>query len=217
MDNNEGLDNMAELGQIERLAVEDFKGKRKLYCVPNIYFISEAPEDYTGLVERYWNEVSQHLERLESAGKVKKIFCESIFVQGEEAFGTLERLNKKALQIVKKRTEEGAVLLPVEREEIFGPYIDWGNCLNVVRTKEVFDKIYDFFKELSDRRFKYIQSVIEANLVEGEAGLLIMRDEDRARLQFPNDIEVFLITPPTYDDILKWFRERMKDMKEIID
>jgi hypothetical protein len=199
---------MAELGQIEKPSAENFAGKRKLYCVPNIYPIKDAPDDYTGLVERYWDEVTQQIEKLESAGKVKKIFCESIFVQGQEAFNALERLNEKALQIVKKRTEEGAVFLPIEREDIFSPFIDWANCLNVVRTKDVFDKVYEFYTELSERRLKYIQNVIEGSLSEGEAGLLIMRDEDRIRLQFPNDIEVFLVTPPSYDDILRWFREK---------
>lgn len=202
---------MAELGQIERPAVKNFSEKRKLYCISNIYPIKDAPDDYRGLVERYWDEVAQQIERLEAAGKVKKIFCESIFVQGGEAFDALEKLNEKVLQIVRKRVEEGAVFLPVEREEIFGPFIDWTNCLTVVRTKEVFDKVYEFYNEFSDRRLKYIQNIIETNLSRGEAGMLIMRDEDRVRLQFPDDIEVFLVTPPSYDDIVRWFREKMKE------
>jgi hypothetical protein len=52
-------------------------------------------------------------------------------------------------------------------------------------------------------------NLIESKLLEAEAGLLIMKDEDRSKLQFPKDIEVFLITPPSYDDIMRWFRERM--------
>ena len=39
-----------------------------------------------------------------------------------------------------------------------------------------------------------------------------MKDEDRAKLQFPSDIEVFLITPPSYDDIIRWFREKWRDI-----
>ena len=56
--------------------------------------------------------------------------------------------------------------------------------------------------------------MIEGNLAEGEAGMLIMKNEDRAKLQFPSDIEVFLVTPPSYDDILRWFREKAKDFNE---
>jgi hypothetical protein len=56
--------------------------------------------------------------------------------------------------------------------------------------------------------------VIENNLAVGETGLLIMRDEDRAKIQFPKDIEVFLVTPPSYDDIMKWFREQLKTKRD---
>ncbi len=202
---------MAELGQIERPSAESYIGKKKLYCVPNVYPVKDAPEDYTKRVDKYWDEVAPQIEKLEAAGKIKKVFCESISVQGEEAFDALAKLNGRALDIVKKKVEEGAVLLAIESEEIFGPFLDWANCLNVVRTKEVFSKVLEFYMELSDKRLQHAGEVIRSNLLEGEAGLLIMRDEDRVKLRFPADIEVFLVTPPSYDDILRWFREKMKE------
>ncbi len=202
---------MPELGQIEKPSVESFKEKKKLYCISNVYPIHDAPTDYTALIDKYWNEVIQQTERLELAGKIKKIFCESIYVQGEEALNTLSKINEKALQIIKKKIEEGAVLLPIENKEIFGPFLDWANCLKVVRTPGVFTKVFEFFTEISDKRLQHVIIMIENNLSEGEAGMLIMRDEDRAKLQFPADIEVFLVTPPSYDDILRWLRNKMKD------
>jgi hypothetical protein len=178
-----------------------------------VYPVKDAPDDFARLVNRYWEEVLQQTERLEAAGKIRKIFCESISVEGEQAFDVLADMNEPAFRIVKKKVEEGAVLLPIESEEIFGPFLDWSNCLHVVRTKDVFAKIFEFYKELAEKRLQHIASAIEENLSAGEAGLLIMRDEDRARLQFPSDIEVFLVTPPSYDDILRWMRERMKELQ----
>ena len=102
--------------------------------------------------------------------------------------------------------------MPIETEDIFGSYLDWGNCLQVVRTKSVFDKIFEFYTESFKKRTEHILSVIESSLSEKEAGLLIIKDEDRVRLQFPQDIEVFLVTPPSYDSILKWIRNRLKEM-----
>ena len=55
---------MAELGKIEKPSVESFTGKRKLYCVPSVYPVKDAPDDYAGLVGRYWEEVLQQRERL---------------------------------------------------------------------------------------------------------------------------------------------------------
>ena len=205
---------MAELGQIEKPGTESFTGKRKLYCVPNIYPLYDPPDDFKELFDRYWNEVDQQIEKLEVAGKVKKIFCEMVYTEKEEMMEILGRFNERVQQIVKKKVEEGGTLLPLEDKEIFGPYIDWGNCLRVVSTQEVFTKILEYYTELAMKRLQHILSVIDSNLTEAEAGLLILKDEDRAKLQFPGDIEVFLVTPPSYDDIMRWFREKWKEMSE---
>jgi hypothetical protein len=200
---------MAELGQIQRPDVEEFRGKRKLYCVANICPIEDAPKDFTELLNKYWDEVVRQLEKIENAGKAGKIFCELISEQSEQEIGILNKINERSYQIIKQRLDQGDTLIPLERKEIFGPYTDWGNCLRVVFTKEVFTKVLGFFMEFSEKRSQHILKVIDDNLAEAEAGLLIMKDEDRAKLQFPKDIEVFLITPPSYDDILRWLRDKL--------
>jgi hypothetical protein len=203
---------MVELGQIEKPAAESFAGKKKLYCVPNVYPIEDAPDEYKELLNVYWNEVTQQIEKLEAIGKIKKIFYENIFVQGEEALDLLAKINDQAFRIIKRKIEEGAVFLAIENEDMFGSFLDWSNCLRVVRRKDVFDKVFEFYTDSLNKRIQHILNVIEGSLSEGEAGLFIIRDEDRVRLQFPKDIEVFLVTPPSYDSILKWIRERWKDI-----
>lgn len=200
---------MAELGKIDRPGAETFTGKRKLYCVANIYPVEDAPDDYKELFNKYWDEVVQQIDKIEAAGKIKKIFCEIIHLNGDEALNILAKINERIPQIIKKKLEEGGTLFPLESEEIFGPLTDWGNCLRVVYTKDVFTKVLEFYTEFSNKRLQHILGTIDTNLSEAEAGLLIMKDEDRAKLQFPMDIEVFLVTPPSYDDIIKWFREKL--------
>ena len=200
---------MVELGQIQRPLADEFSGKRKLYCVANIYPVEEAENYYHELVRKYWDEVAQQIEKVEAAGKVQKIFCEIIYQQGDEALNVLGTINERMLQIIKKKLKEGSTLIPLENKEILGPYTDWSNCLRVVFTKEVFSKIVEFYKEFSEKRLQHFMSVIDSNLAEAEAGLLFMKDEDRSKLQFPKDIEVFLITPPSYDDIIRWFRGKL--------
>ena len=121
-------------------------------------------------------------------------------------------MNERAHQIIREKVEKGAVLLPIETEEIFGAYLDWSNCVRIVRTKSVFDKIFTLYTETLNKRIEHILNVIENNLSEKEAGLLIIKDEDRIRLQFPQDIEVFLVTPPSYDSILKWIRDKWREI-----
>ncbi len=200
---------MVELGQIDKPNVEDFIGKKKLYCVANIYTIEDAPDDFKELVNRYWDEVVQQIEKIETAGKVKKIFCEIIYEEGDKAFEILATMNERLPQIIKKKLDEGGTIIPLENKEILGPYTDWGNCLRVVFTREVFNKVLEFYTEFAEKRLQNIMNLVESNLSAAEAGLLIMKDEDRVKLQFPKDIEVFLVVPPTYNDIIRWFRGRM--------
>lgn len=202
---------MVELGKITKPETEIYSNKRKLYCIANVYTIEDAPEDFKKLVDTYWDQVTGQLEKIEAAGKVKKIFCETIYQGGEEALEILSKLNERVAQLVRKKLDEGGILLPLEKKEILGPFSDWGNCLRVVFTQEVFEKVFEFYREYSEKRIRHILDTIEANLSEAEAGLLIMKDEDRAKLQFPNDIEVFLITPPSYDDIMRWLRNKLAE------
>ncbi len=199
---------MVELGKIQRPEAGDFIDKKKLYCVGDIYTPEDAPDDYKELVNKYWDEVARQLEKIEVAGKIKKIFCEIVTGEDGEDPDILAKISGRLSQLVKKKVEEGGALFPIESKEILGPYTDWGNCLRVVFTKEVFTRVLEFYREFSEKRLQHIMEVIEKNLSEAEAGLLIMKDEDRMQLQFPKDIEIFLVTPPSYDSIIRWFRER---------
>jgi len=205
---------MTELGRIEKPSLEGFAGKRKLYTVRSVYLPGNPHEEYKSLFHKYWDEVSVHIEKIEAAGKIRKIFCEHIVSAEEDALDAFALMNDRAAQLIRKKMEEGVTLLPLETEEIYGPLLDWRNCLQVVETRKVFEQIFDYYTELLNSRFHYIIDVIEKNLTGDEAGLLILREEDRLRLQFPDDIEVFFVTPPAYDDILKWIRGDVKSSED---
>lgn len=204
---------MAELGKIDKPDVESFEGKKKLYFVRNLYIMKNSPEDYTKLFHTYWDEVDRQVEKMEAAGKITKVFCETLISHNEGALEKLSTMNERVVQLIKKKMSAGVSLLPLEKEELFDPFLDWSNCLMVVRSREVFDRISQFYSEALQRRFDHILEVIKGNLDEGESGLLIMRDEDRVKLQFPKDIELFLVTPPSYDDILRWVRHQLESEK----
>jgi len=200
---------MAELGRIEKPEAEKFSGKRKLYCVANIYAIEDAPDDFKNLINTYWDEVVAQMRKIEAAGKISKIFCELMTENDDKALEMLSKVNEKLPEIIKEKMDGGAALIPIENSKILGPYTDWANCLRVVFTQEVFSKVLDLYNEFSQKRLDHILNSIDTNLAESEAGLLILKDEDRSKLQFPQDIEVFLITPPSYDDIMRWIRDTL--------
>jgi hypothetical protein len=78
----------------------------------------------------------------------------------------------------------------------------------LVRTSSVYERIAKFLKEAIRERFKHIKSVLKENIEENEAGLLIMRDKDIESLELSDDIKIFFVTPPAYDDLLQFIRDR---------
>lgn len=199
---------MAELGSIEKPTISSFAGKRKLYCIPNIYPIPDKDIEYKSLCEKFWKEAQEQLQKLESLGKASVIFCEMIY-EKDDALQVLLKIDEVLHNIIKNQVERGTKLVPIEEEEeTFGTYIDWANCLRVVNTKSVFTKILEFFNDTANKRFRHIAEVVDKNLQDSDAGILIIKDEDRRKISFPQDIEIFLVTPPAYDDILRFVRNK---------
>jgi hypothetical protein len=194
-----------ELGKIERPKVEEFTGKKKVYCVNHI-FSSGRDEELKRLLDRYWQEIDAHLGRLELAGKVSKIFIEGLIPSTEDPLSPLKEVHERFYNLVKKRLEEGGRVVPIEEEDTFSAYVDLRNCLMLVRNREVYRRLWEYYKEVAEKRLGVIRRKIEESLEEGEAALLVMEDTERSLLEFPDDFEVFLVVPPAYDDILKWFR-----------
>ena len=198
---------MAEIGKINKPEAALYKNKKKIYFLTNLFLPPNATDIYKSIFDRYWKEVGDHLDKLEIAGKVSKIFCESIYMTGEKSMKVLNAMNPMLSKIVQKKIDAGGKLLPLESQDIFGAYIDWNNCHMVVRTPKVDEIIHKYLKEAVRERFEYIKSVLKENIAEGEAILLIMREEDREFLKLPEGIELFSITPPAYDDLNKFIRD----------
>ncbi|MBI4847412.1 MAG: hypothetical protein HY808_02365 [Nitrospirae bacterium] len=198
---------MAKIGKLDKPDVSSFKNKKKLFFVRNLYLPQNATDKYKNIFHRYWDEVEEHLEKLEVAGKISKIFCESIYMTGEESLKVLNAMNMRLGQIVKKKIDAGGRFLPLEDKELFGAYMDWSNCHMIVRTPRVHKAIDKLLNETVLERFEHIKSVLSENIVKGESGLLIMREEDRKSLELPVDFGLFLVTPPAYDDLLQYIRD----------
>ncbi len=200
---------MAELGKIQKLGIDEFKGKRRLFCIPNLFVPDDEDETLKNLFEKYWLEALDQVEKLEKLGFVTKIFVETIFIEGQDAVDVIRETNPYLYPLVEKKVSEGAIVKGIEDPEIFGEFIDWGNCLRIVKTTSVLQKVFDFFEQASQRRIETIKNIILNNLNDGESAILILRDNERIKLDIPKDVEVFLVVPPTYDDIMRYLRDKL--------
>lgn len=199
---------MAEvLGKLEKVSAEKFKGKRKLYLVPLVFAGKDAPQDYLEKVEIYWKQVEEQLKNLEQKlGRASKIYHESVSLPGENGLSIVEQLNKKGYPLIKKRCEQGAELQATEDMDLFTQSLDWGNCLRVVISSGVFQKVSGFYRDAAEKRFAYIAQRIDETLAEEEAGVLFISEGHS--VQFSPALQVFYVSPPALDEIHRWLRER---------
>ena len=196
-----------QLGKIEKPEAEQFKEGKKLYLVPLIFSGEDAPAEYKERCQRYWQQVAEQLANLEQKiGRVNRVYHESISLSGEDGMKLAEKINQSCHQIAKSKCDSGATFEAIEDEELLGEVIDWERCLLLgFATVKVASKVSEFYAEVSKKRYEFMVSKITETLKDNEAGLLFIREGHR--LQFPKDIEVFSIFPPTLDEIHRWLRD----------
>jgi hypothetical protein len=218
-----GYPEMAEeLGRIEKPSVERFRGERKLYLVPLLYAGKDAPKEYLEKYESYWKQVEEQIANQESKiGKVGRVYHELIAVGGEEGLKVLEELNPPGHKITRERAEAGAVLEATEEAELANECMDWERFLLFgFLSRSAAGKVSELYRESTKKRYEYIAQRIDETLGDNEVAILFIREEHQ--VQFPQDIQVFMVAPPALDAIHRWLRERPlheepKDSKESVE
>ncbi|MFC2071803.1 hypothetical protein ACFLUU_03675 [Chloroflexota bacterium] len=197
-----------KLGEIEKPEAENFTGKRKLYLVPLIFSGEEAPSEYVGKFNLYWEQVGEHVANLESKiGKVSHVYHESITLAGENGLELMEKLSPSSCRIAKDKCQSGAQLVMAEDKELADESVDWERHLLIGFVSEKVAKmLYEFYLDAYRKRYEHIARRIDDTLKANEAGILFIREGHM--VQLPRDIEVFSVSPPALDEIRRWQRDR---------
>ena len=184
---------------------------RNLFCVPLID--PEVPED---LSKRYWLDVEEQVTRLEkSFGQISKLYHESNYLAEEDGLKNLQRINEKACQLINSKVDTGARVQALEDKETFFEIFDCQLFLTLrFSSKEVMDRIskvipemVQVYEQALQKRREYIPKQISNTLNDGETGILLMREEERMKIQFPSEVNVILVMPPVLTEIERWQRE----------
>jgi hypothetical protein len=208
---------LVKLGKIEKPQVSDFKESRKLFCVPLIPHLNQNIENLENIMKEFWGQVASKLEELKRIGEVSHVFVESVTKEGESGLNMVKQLGEECYGIVKKEIDKGAKLIAVENEEILNEFMDWTLCLSVIRrSQKVFTKVFEFHQNARNRRNKEIAKKIDESLKKNDCGLLLMTDENRMQIQpiLSSDIQVFLVHPPVYNDVMRVFREFLQKQSQ---
>ena len=197
-----------ELGKIEKPLAENYRAGRKLYFVPLIYGAAESPEEFREKYNRYWNEVEDKISSLElSLGRVSRVYHELVAHGGEEGFKTVQMMHEKSAGVIKNRLDKGAELEALEESELLTEFMDWGRCLAIgLQSQKVFETAYQSYTELAQKRRKGIARRLADTLKADEIGLLFMREGHQ--IQFPEDVQVFYVAPPSLNEIERWLRDQ---------
>jgi len=203
---------MAKLAQIQKPKVSDFGKSRRLYCLPLIpnFNQSDLSNELKNNIKQFWTQASSKIEELEKLGKITQIYVETITQTDNSGLEAIKKLGDQLHQIVKGKLDKDAKLVAVEDQQVLDELIDWSVCLSVIRkSQNVFNKIYQFLQETKNQRNQQIAKKIDETLKNNECGLMIMTDENRLEIQpnLPKDIQVFLIQPTAFTDVMRGFKE----------
>ena len=186
--------------------------KRSLLCVSLIG--REIPED---LSNRYWLEIEGQIDRLErSFGEVSKIYHEANYLAGEAGLKNVERMNERSYRLARRKIERGAELQALEEKETFLEIADCQLFLTLrFSSRQVLEKVSKLAPEISEfyekalrKRREHIPAQISETLGAGETGMLLMREEERMKIQFPSEIDVILVRPPVLSEVERWQRDQ---------
>lgn len=202
-----------ELGRMEKPEVSSFKQTRKIVQVPLVYSSKDAPPDYVELFEKYWQQVDEMITKLEARlGRVTVILHESITDSGEEGYKVMQELNPQSHTICMARSKNGGRLVAFEDPALLADVMDWERCMMIgFLSENVARKVYDSFSESSKLRYQHISKAIADLLKDGDIALLFIREGHA--VQFPPDVDVFMVAPPALDEIHRWARDRREGLE----
>ena len=206
-----------ELGQVERPAAEQYRGKRCLLLVPLLYGPSPSTEVGSGeasseksqgqvILERYWEQAQTQINALAAGlGGLGRVYHESLIEGGEAGLAYLQLADRRSHSLIQAKRQNGATLEATESLELLTETLDLQRCLLVPFTSEkVASRLQEWFAESNRHRYEYIAQRIDQTLQADETGLLLINE--RHQVQFPADIEVFYIAPPALDEFRRWLQ-----------
>ena len=193
-----------ELGKIDKPSSESFRGKRKLMLIPWLYQPPEDAVEGREIIGRYWKEISLQVDSLENGlGSVNHIFHETLTSSGDEALEYLDSVSPQCGEFVRRKIAAGAVLETTEDQEIFNETMDLQRCIMIpLQSHKVADQLRNWFDDGVHRRYEFISRKIDELMGSSEVGLLVINE--RHQVQFPSDVEVFYVAPPSLDEFRRW-------------
>lgn len=196
------------LGKIEKPETSQFKENRKLLFVPIMFIYPSEDTELSQLLQQYWQETEQQVNNLcQKLGKITKVYHE--LISSETELALLDNMHIGSHNLVKKNIESGASFQPLEDADLLSEFMDWSRCLSIgIQSSKVFNAIYQNYIESNRKRNEQLSKKLDETLTPEDIGLLFLREEHH--VQFPPDIQVFFVAPPSLDTIHRHLRDKQE-------
>jgi len=203
-----------ELGRITRPSASQYKGRRKLLMVPLLYGPSAESKDALTILQTYWDQMQTQVASLQSAlGGLNHIYHESLTEGGDAGLTQLEARDQRSHGFIKTKCAEGADLEATESAELLAETLDLQRCLMMPLVSEkVALQLQEWFASSNRERYEHIARQIDETLGPDQLGLLMI--SERHQVQFPQDIEVFYVSPPALDEFHRWMQNWIAEQQK---
>ena len=201
---------MTTIGQMPKPEAERFREDRKLLLVPLLIPFPGLPEEGQGILDRYWSEVRDQIENMERRlGKIKHVYHEAIDSSDDGGLKTLDDMNPAISGFVRTLCRSGATMEATEDRALLEESTDWQRCLTIgLMSEKVLKLASDGYQESTTQRYEHIARRIDTTLGDNEIGALFIGQDHR--VQFPTDVQVFYVSPPSLDEYRRWMDEQMR-------
>ena len=169
-------------------------------------------EGYDAMLANYWSAVKAQVERhAMTSGPVKQIFIETVPGRGEDAIVQLQQMNPQAATFVRGLVANGATIEELEDSELLAELIDWGQCAsqnlmsnkvrNVVQTGQV---------EAAGMRDDHLRRRLNDTIQDEDVAVVLAVSP---QLPIPDRIERFIVSLPELDQLERWLRTKMEEVR----
>ena len=190
-----------------RPQADRFVGKKNLFLVPNFVASPGTPQEGKDLIARYWSEVRDSISNLErSLGTVAKVYHEMVCDDGDAGIRHVELMNPDACTLISAICQSTGEIRSLEDVELVAEHTDWQRVLSIgPASHKVLTAALEGFQTTLATRYERIAERISDDLADGETAVLFIREDHR--VQFPADIQVFFVAPPSLDALKRWLEE----------
>ena len=192
---------MATLGSTGKADPSQFDRKRKLFLVPLVTVPPQLEEQISDLADTHWDQIKGQLQNLEkSLGTIRHVFHELIHDEGKAGEQLLSQIAPRSASLIKEITDSSGHLEQTEDQDLLFELSDWQRFLSIgLVSQKVSDLASASYQTAMNDRYEYIGKQIDETLEEdGVAALFISEDH---RVQFPSDIQVFYVSPPSQNQL----------------